>query len=70
MDEENLENIDPDEPKNKSKNKRKVLRKVKRKKSKKVCDGEQKDNEELQNFQVPLCRDVLLLYLPCMNGNE
>jgi len=51
MDEENLENIDPDEPKNKSKNKRKVLRKVKRKKSKKVCDGEQKDNEELQNFQ-------------------
>ena len=52
MDEENLENIDPDEPKNKSKNKRKVLRKVKRKKSKKVCDGEQKDNEELQNFQV------------------
>ena len=51
MDEENVENIDPEEDKPKNKNKRKVLRKVRRKKSKKVCD-ETKDHDGLQNFQV------------------
>ena len=51
MDEENVENIDPEEDKPKNKNKRKVLRKVRRKKSKKVCD-ETKDDDGLQNFQV------------------
>ena len=49
MDEENVENIDPE--KDKPKNKRKVLRKVRRKKSKKVCN-ETKDEDGLQNFQV------------------
>ena len=51
MDEENVENIDPEESKPKNKNKRQVLRKVRRKKSKKVCD-ETKDHDGLQNFQV------------------
>lgn len=50
MDDENLENIDPEEDKPKSKNKRKVLRKVRRRKSKKVCDETEDDG--LQNFQV------------------
>jgi len=49
MDDENLENIDPEEDKPKSKNKRKVLRKVRRRKSKKVCDETEDDG--LQNFQ-------------------
>ena len=53
MDDENLENIDPEEDKPKSKNKRKVLRKVRRRKSKKVCDEtEDADHQELGCRQV------------------
>ena len=56
MDEENLENIDPEEDLSKPKTKKKILRKVKKKKSRKNVEEEkepsQEDIETLNKFQV------------------
>jgi len=56
MDEENLENIDPEEDLSKPKTKKKILRKVKKKKSRKNVEEEkepsQEDIETLNKFQA------------------
>ena len=46
MDEENLENIDPEEDLSKPKTKKKILRKVKKKKSRKNVEEEREPSQE------------------------